>query len=124
MPLSPKKTLHFNKSQINLKTYIRNSNYSEMYNNKNRNKNNKIFLKNETDNKGINKLIKLNKNLKELQIPFNYFRISSDNKTIDTNNNYYNDGSISIKSDKGQNKNKNMFKNKFSASYTNFFSNN
>ena len=93
-----------------------------MYNNKNRNKNNKIFLKNETDNKGINKLIKLNKNLKELQIPFNYFRISSDNKTIDTNNNYYNDGSISIKSDKGQNKNKNMFKNKFSASYTNFFS--
>ena len=120
MPLSPKKTLHFNKSQINLKTYIRNSNYSEMYNNKNRNKNNKIFLKNETDNKGINKLIKLNKNLKELQIPFNYFRISSDNKTIDTNNNYYNDGSISIKSDKGQNKN--IFKNKFSASYTNFFS--
>ena len=93
-----------------------------MYNNKNRNKNNKIFLKNETDNKGINKLIKLNKNLKELQIPVNYFRISSDNKTIDTNNNYYNDGSISIKSDKGQNKN--MFKNKFSASYTNFFSNN
>ena len=39
--LSPRKKLHFNKSQINLKTY----------NNKNRNKNNKIFLKQKTISK-------------------------------------------------------------------------
>ena len=123
MHLSPKKkALHFNKSQANLKTYNSSINYNEGYNkNKNRNKNYKIFLKNKTENNGITN--KINKNLKEIQIPFNYFGLSSNNQTIDTNN-YVNDGSLSIKSDKNRNIKKNMFKNKFSASYTNFYSQN
>ena len=122
LSLSPKKTLNFNKSLTNLKTFNSSSNYKDIYNkkNKNRNKNYKIFLHKKTENKGINKL---NKNLGELQIPLNYFGINSDNQSIDTNN-CYNDGSISLKSDKGQNKKKNILKNIFSASYTNFYSQN
>ena len=112
--ITKRKTLHFNKSQINLKTYNNNI-YNEIYNkNKNRNKNNNnIFLKQKTINniKG--------KKIKELQIPFDYIGVNSDNQTIDTNN--YND-LISLKSN--EYKNKNLKKNMLSASYTNFYSQN
>ena len=119
---SPKKTLHFNKSQVNLKTFNNNSIYNELYNS-NRNKRGKLnnFLKQKTENMGMNNL--KNKKIKELQIPYDYFGINSDNQTIDTNNF---DDIIQLKSNKYKRNNttKNMLKNEFSDSYTNFFSKN
>ena len=118
---SPKKTLHFNKSQINLKTYNNNM-YNEIYNlERNKRKENKIFLKNKTKNKGINFL--KNKKIKELQIPMDYFGLNSDNQTIDTNN--YDDFRLMKTNEYKTNKTKKyMTKNEFSASYTNFYSQN
>lgn len=113
---SPKRSLHFNKSQANLQTY------SDIYN-KNRNKGRKynIFLKNKTENKGIN-FIK-GKKIKELKIPCEYFGIDSDYQTLDTNN--YDDLMLlKSKESKYNNTNKNLFKNELSASYNNFYSQN
>ena len=113
---SPKRSLHFNKSQANLKTY------NETYN-KNRNKGRKysMFLKNKTENKG--NIFKKNKSIKELKIPFEYLGLDSDYQTIDTNN--YDDLMLlKSKEYKYNNTNKNLFKNELSASYTNFYSQN
>ena len=113
---SPKRSLHFNKSQANLKTY------NETYN-KNRNKGRtyNIFLKNKTVDKG--NIFKKNKSIKELKIPFEYLGLDSDYQTIDTNN--YDDLMLlKSKEYKYNNTNKNLFKNELSASYTNFYSQN
>ena len=117
---SPKKTLHFNKSQVNLKTY-NNTIYNEIYNkNINKRRKSNIFLKNNSENREGN--IPKNKKIKELIIPNDYFGVNSDIQTIDTNN-YEN---ILLKSNEYKNNNskRNMFKNKFSGSYTNFYSQN
>ena len=120
---SPKKTLHFNKSQVNLKTYNNNSIYNELYNT-NRNKKGKLnnFLKQRTENIGINEL--KNKKMKELQIPNDYLGINSDNQTIDTNNYDENKILLRTKKNKSNNTYKNLLKNAFSDSYNNFFSKN
>ena len=117
---SPKKTLHFNKSQVNLKTY-NNTIYNGMYN-KNINKRRKcnIFLKNNSENREGN--IQKNKKIKELIIPNDYFGVNSDIQTIDTNN--YENMLLKSNEYKNNNSKRNMFKNKFSGSYTNFYSQN
>ena len=88
---------------------------------KKRNKGSKynIFLGMKTENKGTNKF--KNKNIKELQISNDYFGINSDIQTIDTNNF---DKLMSFKSNKQNNNRKNRFQKEFSASYTNFYSQN
>lgn len=119
IPLTSRKSLHFNKSQANLKTYdniynkifLKKRNRGSKYNN--------IFLGMKTENKGTNNF--KNKNIKELQISNDYFGINSDIQTIDTNNF---DELMSFKSNKHNNNRKNRFQKEFSASYTNFYSQN
>ena len=78
-------------------------------------------MKNKTENKG--NILKKNKNIKELKIPFEYLGLDSDYQTVDTNN--YDDLMLlKSKEYKYNNTNKNLFKNELSASYTNFYSQN
>ena len=115
MSLSPsktRKTLHFNKSQINLKT-----NYDTL-NNKYNNFTNKqfdIFTK--------NKNIK-NKKIKEIQIPIDYYSIDSDNHINKTKLLYKSNSNTKYSSKKTSTSKLYLNKNDFSSSYNNFYSQN
>ena len=109
--LSPKKSLRFNKSQLNFKTF-NDINYND-FPNRHRNQNKKYITKNKTQKtKAFSKI-------KELHTSNDNLGINSDNQTLDTNN--LNDFiQLSIK-EYGNNKN---MKNEFSSFYPYFYSQN
>ena len=112
-PSKSRKTLHFNKSQINLKTnndIINNNKFNNIIN-----KQYEFFIK--------NKNIK-NKKIKEIQIPMDYYSIDSDNPINKTKLLYRSNSNTKYTSQKTTNSKSYLNKNEFSSSYNNFYSKN
>ena len=114
-PQKTKKSLHYNKSSMNLKINKDLVYNKDLINNKKYN----IFLSNKKDNNSIKK-----RKIKEIQVNNDYYCINSDNQIINNKNLYNNNLQTKISSPKSSNSKSNIFKSDFASSYTNFHSQN